>query len=158
MSTTLAPFDTTVRLAIQRAFIEGRSTPTVTSVAGEVSASIAEVRDAFERLATGHVIVLATGTHEIVMSAPFAGGHTDFSVTIGPQTYQANCIWDALGVSAMLAATGRHADAEIRTLCADCAAPLAIAVRDGAVYADPGGAVAHFAVPAARWWADIGFT
>ena len=92
------------------------------------------------------------------MSAPFAGRPGDFTVTTGARTYHANCIWDALGVSAMLSGAGLPADAEIGSVCADCGDSLALAVRDGAVSADPAGAVAHFAVPAARWRADIGFT
>lgn len=151
-------FDADVRLAIQHAFIAGRPTPTVTSVATELGAPVADVVAAFDRLAAGHVIVLARGTRDLVMSAPFAARATDFVVTAGERTYSANCIWDALGVVAMLAGAGQPLDADVRTTCADCAAPLTLTVRDGAVRADPTTAVAHFAVPAARWWADIGFT
>ncbi len=158
MSHATAPLDTSVRLAIQRAFIDGRPTPTVASVADALDASASDVASAFERLAAGHVIVLVPGKREIMMSAPFAGRPTDFAVTVGGRTYHANCVWDALGVSAMFAGAGLDTDALVRTTCADCAAPLAIEVVDGVVRAEPEGAVAHFAVPAARWWADIGFT
>jgi hypothetical protein len=154
----LSGFDTTVRLAIQRAFLDGRPTPTATSIALDVGAGIEEVGAAFDRLADARMIVLAPGTREIVMSAPFAGRSTPFLVTVGERTYRANCIWDALGVSAMLAGMGRPSDASVRTTCADCGAALAIEVRDGRVSTDADGVVAHFAVPAARWWADIGFT
>ena len=151
-------FDSTVRLAIQRAFLDGRPRPTVTSIAMDVGADPASVAASFDRLGAGRVLVLAPGTHEILMSAPFSGRPTPFSVTIADRTYHANCIWDALGVSAMLAGAGRPADALVRTTCADCGATLEIEVRDGVASTDAGGVVAHFAVPAARWWADIGFT
>lgn len=154
----IAGFDVDVRLAIQHTFIAGRPTPTVASVAAELKASETDVAAAFDRLAAGHVIVLAPGTHDLLMSAPFAGRPTDFAVTTGERTYAANCIWDALGVAVMLAGAGRRLDADVRTTCADCGASLGLAVRDGTVRADPASAVAHFAVPAARWWADIGFT
>jgi hypothetical protein len=153
-----ARFDVDVRLAIQHAFIAGRPTPTVTSVAAEVGAPAADVAAAFDRLAAGHVIVLVPGTRDLVMSAPFAGRPTDFVVTVGGRTYYANCVWDAVGVAAMLAGAGQRIDADVRTTCADCGAALALAVRGDDVRADPADAVAHFAVPAARWWADIGFT
>lgn len=151
-------FDVDVRLAIQHAFVAGRPTPTVASIAAELHASDAQVGAAFDRLAAGHVIVLAPGRRDLLMSAPFAGRTTDFVVTVGARTHAANCVWDALGIPAMLAGAGQPVDAEVRTLCADCRAPLTLAVRGGEVRADPADAVAHFAVPAARWWADIGFT
>ena len=62
-----------------------------------------------------------------------------------------NCIWDALGIPAMLGA-----DARIETTCPDCREPLELRVRDGDL--EPLDWVAHFAVPAARWWDDIGHT
>jgi hypothetical protein len=153
-----AAFDVQVRLAIQHAFLDGRPTPTVASVATDIDADPALVAGAFDRLADAHMIVLVPGTREIMMSAPFAGRPTPFMATVGDRTYYANCIWDALGVSAMLAGAGRPADALVRTTCADCGAPLSVEVRESRVNPDAPDVVTHFAVPAARWWADIGFT
>ena len=149
--------DARVRLAIHEGFLGGRR-PTVASVASVVDAAPDEVAAAFDRLAAGRAIVLADGTQEILMAAPFAGRQSDFRVRVGERSYYANCIWDALGIPAMLAAAGRPSDASIETRCADCAAPLLLEVRDGHVTAEPPDAVAHFAVPAAQWWADIVFT
>jgi hypothetical protein len=81
-----------------------------------------------------------------------------FRVQVGDRSYYANCIWDALGIPAMLAGAGRSADARIETQCTDCSAPLGLAVDAGRLTTDVAGTVAHFAVPAARWWADIVFT
>lgn len=153
-----SPFDVRVRLAIQHAFLDGRPTPTVESVAAELAADPVEVAGAFDRLAEARMIVLVPGTREIMMSAPFSGRPTPFTAIVGARTYYANCIWDALGVSAMLAGAGRPADALVRTTCGDCGTELSVEVRDGRVRADDDGVIAHFAVPAARWWADIGFT
>jgi hypothetical protein len=97
-------FDTDVRLAILRAFIEGGPTPTVQTIASDLAANPDDVAAAFERLAAGRVILLAPGTRDIMMSAPFAGRPT------------------------------------------------------GRIVPDPEGVVAHFAVPAARWWDDLPFT
>ena len=151
-------FDTTVRLAIQEAFIAGRPTPTVESIASDLHGDVAAVAAAFDRLADGHVIVLAPGTRTILMSAPFAGRATDFAAVLGARTYDANCIWDALGIVAMFAGAGRGTDAVVRTRCADCGDALSVVIGNGSVTGRPPGAVAHFAVPASHWWDDIGFT
>jgi hypothetical protein len=144
-------FDATLRLRILHGFLAGER-PTVATMAPELRASVADVTASFDRLATGRAIVLAAGTHDILMAAPFAGVDTDFQVTLGPRRYHANCIWDALGISAMLGGV----DAAIETHCRDCGESLRLSVRDRQVGGDP--AVVHFAVPAARWWDDIAFT
>ena len=150
--------DARVRLAIQHQFIAALPTPDVASVAATLDAAVGDVAAAFDRLAVGRAIVLAPTSRDIVMSAPFAAGATDFVVHVAERRYYANCIWDALGISVMLAGADQPRDAEVRTSCADCGELLTILVRDGVARALPGDAVAHFAVPAARWWADIGFT
>jgi hypothetical protein len=132
--------------------------PSVTSVARALDADADQVGAAFDRLATGRAIVLAAGTRDILMAAPFAGTRTDFFVVVGEQSYYANCIWDALGIPAMFAGAGRPAAATIETRCPDCAMPLGLEVRDGQLVTDDRGPVVHFAVPAGRWWADIVFT
>ena len=155
--TSPADLDGAVRLAILEGFLAGRR-PTVASVSTAVGADAGAVGGAFDRLAAGRAIVLAPGSHDILMAAPFAGTRTEFRVRVGDRSYYANCVWDALGIPALLAGAGRFADADVETRCADCAAPLSLSVREGAVTADPPDAVAHFAVPASRWWADIVFT
>ena len=153
----MTDFDTTVRVAIMDGFVTGL-VPSVTSVARALDADADQVGAAFDRLAAGRAIVLEAGTREILMAAPFAGTHTDFSVIVGEQSYYANCIWDALGIPAMFAGARRRATARIETRCPDCAMPLGLDVRDGQLVIDDSGAVVHFAVPAVRWWADIVFT
>jgi hypothetical protein len=150
-------FDTTVRVAIMDAFVAGLG-PSVATVARALDADADHVGAAFDRLSAGRAIVLKTGTRDILMAAPFARTHTEFSVVIGEHSYYANCIWDALGIPAMFAGAGRPAEARIETRCPDCATALGVEVRDGQLVIDGGGAVVHFAVPARRWWADIVFT
>jgi signal transduction protein with GAF and PtsI domain len=149
--------DGAVRLAILDEFLEER-VPSVDSVARRLGDEAAAVRESFERLASGRAIVLKPGTHDIRMAAPFAAERTDFVVRVGERSYHANCIWDALGIPAMLQATDQFGDADIETTCLDCSTPLSLAVRGGRVTSDPADVVAHFGVPAARWWADIVFT
>ena len=143
--------DASVRLGILRACLDG-STPTVSVLAASLDAKGSDVAASFDRLATGRAIVLVPGTHDIRMAAPFATRPTGFRATVAGRTYNANCIWDAMGIPAMLGAT----EAAIDTTCADCNAPLHLDLRDGAMGGDQ--SVVHFAVPAARWWEDIVFT
>ena len=44
----------------------------------------------------------------------------------------------------------------VRTWCPDCRERLSVSVRDDELVS--GHAVVHYAVPAAGWWDDIGFT
>jgi hypothetical protein len=147
-----ASFDRAVRVAVYRHTVAEGVPPSATEIAQEVGATTADVETSLRRLADGHVLVLASGTTSIWMAAPFSAIPTPFSVSVGERRYFANCIWDALGIPACL-----HADAVIDTHCPDCAAPLRLEVRDGALE-EPGEGVIHFAVPAARWWDDIGST
>ena len=144
-------FDATLRLRILHAFLAGE-TPTAASIAPSLRVSVDEVHAGFDRLAAGRAIVLARGTHDILMAAPFAGRPTDFRVTVGHRRYYANCIWDAMGIPAMLGG----ADAAIETHCADCGETLRLTVHERRIGGDP--SIVHFSVPAARWWADIVFT
>jgi hypothetical protein len=151
-------FDSTVRLAIMNGFVAGLS-PSVAMVANVLPAEADDVAAAFDRLAATRAIVLQRGTRDILMAAPFAGVETDFHVRVGDRSHYANCIWDALGIPVALAGAGRPViSATIETGCADCGAPLGLEVRNGRLTTDAPDAVVHFAVPAARWWADIVFT
>jgi len=147
-----ASFDRAVRVAVYRHTVAETVPPSASEIAREVGATPADVETSLRRLADGHVLVLTPGTTSIWMAAPFSAIPTPFSVSVGERRYFANCIWDALGIPACL-----HADARIDTHCPDCAAPLRLEVRDGGLE-EPGEGVIHFAVPAARWWDDIGST
>ena len=78
------------------------------------------------------------------------GGYAPFRVEIAGRTWFGNCIWDALGIVAMLGGTGR-----VSTWCPDCRDPLVVTVDQNRLSSGTG--VAHFAVPALHWWDDIGF-
>ena len=73
-----------------------------------------------------------------------------FRVEASGRTFFGNCIWDALGVVAMLGGTGT-----VHTWCPDCGEPLSVSVEDDRLRSGRG--IVHFAIPAARWWDDIGF-
>ena len=62
----------------------------------------------------------------------------------------ANCVWDGLSIIALLGGTGR-----LDTHSPATGEPLVFAVVNGRV---TGEGIAHFLVPAACFWDDIGFT
>ena len=147
-----AAFDREVRLAIYRTIVDEGRPPTAPELAGSLGVAASDVEDAYRRLADGHAIVLAPGTPYVWMANPFSAIPTPFEVTVGERRHFGNCIWDALGIPACL-----HADATIRTFCPDCADSISLEVRGDTLDA-PFDATIHFAVPAARWWEDIGAT
>ena len=85
------------------------------------------------------------------MAPPFSAVPTAFRVETPRGAYWGNCIWDGLGIVGMLGGEGT-----VQTRCADCDEPMALRVEAGELV--DGDGLAHFAVPAARWWDDIGFT
>jgi hypothetical protein len=143
--------DTRVRLAIYERFVDEGEAPSVVDVAEALSLSREEIEAAFRRLAETRVIVLMPGTSEIWMANPLSAVPTSFRVETPRGSFWGNCIWDGLGVVSMFGGEGT-----VATRCADCEEPMELRVADGRL-AD-GDGVAHFAVPAARWWDSIGFT
>lgn len=149
----LHPFDQRVRLHVYRTLIDTVRAPSVEETAAALEAEPDEVAGAYRRLAEGRALVLAPGTLNVWMANPLSAVPTPFPVQVGGRRHFGNCIWDALGVVAMLA--GPDGDGRVGTWCPDCGEPLAFEVRGGGVARADG--IAHFAVPAARWWDNIGF-
>jgi hypothetical protein len=111
----------------------------------------ADVLASFRRLADAHVIVLAGGSPYIWMANPFSAIPTPFRVTARGRSWWGNCIWDSLGIVAMMGGEG-----SVTTHCPDCSEPLEVVVSDGSV--SHGDYLVHYSVPAARWWDNIGDT
>jgi Alkylmercury lyase len=146
-----AELDRDVRLCIYRRFVENGSPPTVEEVASEVGCEIGEAESSFRRLEEGHVLVLAPGTLNVWMANPLSAFPTPFWVETPRGGFWGNCVWDAFGVVAMLGGDGT-----VSTLCPDCSEPMAFDVEGFQLEAAEG--IAHFAVPARRWWENIGYT
>ena len=125
--------------------------PQPPQIAEALGRSPAEIQEALRELAAGKVLILAPNDGNIWAANPFCAVASGFRVDARGKTYQAICIWDALGVVAALGA-----DAVIRASCGDCGDPMTLEIRGGAL-ADCGGII-HFAVPAHHWWDNIGFT
>jgi hypothetical protein len=144
------PADIDLRNATYRRFVALGRAPTAAEIADEVGLGEEAVRTAWRRLHDAHALVL-DDQGEIRIANPFAARPTDFCVEADGRTWFANCAWDAFGIGAAL-----HVDSRFETHCPDCGETIAIRVRDGRP--DDPTPIWHVLVPAARWWADIGFT
>ncbi len=150
MSTEMSAFDVNIRQRLYDGVINTGRLPLVAQLVEDTASSQAAVAGALQRLHETHTIVLQRESSEVLMANPFSAVPTPFVVASGDDSWYANCIWDAMGIAAML-----HRDAVIRTSCGCCGSRIDLAVpqecQDGAQM------VAHFAIPAARWWNDIVF-
>lgn len=125
--------------------------PTLAETAHRSGGSIEETLDGWRRLHDSHALVLDPDLTELRMVNPFAARQTDFRVQAGGRSWYANCAWDAFGIGAAL-----HVDSEFDTTCPDCGDPIHVNVSDARP--DRSDVVFHVLVPAAQWWADIGYT
>jgi hypothetical protein len=138
-------------LHLYERFVDDGRPPGVAETASSLGLEEAEAAEAYRRLEEAHVIVLAPGTTNVRMASPLSAVPTPFRVVTERGSFFGNCIWDGLGTVAMLGRSGR-----VETTCPDCREPLVFEVCDGEL--EPVDAVVHYAVPAARWWEDIGFS
>jgi hypothetical protein len=143
-------FDFLVRRYVYEAALARGRLPLLAEASEHLRTPLADVLDAFRRLAAARVLVLQLEGGEILMASPFSAVPTPFVVELPGYSCFGNCIWDALGIAAM---TGQ--DARIVTACADCGTAMEVTVANGALKNAEG--LAHFAVPARRWWEDIVF-
>jgi hypothetical protein len=88
---------------------------------------------------------------ELWRVAPFSAISTAFPVRIKKCSWWGNCIWDALGIPAML-----KNDAKIDAACACCNYEMKLEVKRGKLLQNDG--IIHIAVPARDWYEDVVFT
>ena len=139
-----------VRHAIYKTFAEG-GIPRAATIAHQLRMQVTDVHEAMRELHDAHAIVLDPRTREPRMALPFSAVPTPFSVEGGGRSWFANCAWDAFGIPILLGI-----DAVITTTCPDCEGRIVYRVEGGGLVDSRG--VVHFAVPAAKWWDNIGFT
>lgn len=142
--------DQEVRRHIYDQFIKTGMAPIAAEIATALSTPLAEVQTSLQRLAGAHMLVLQKDTSEVLMANPFSAVPTAFLAEAGERLYFGNCIWDVMGIPAML-----HQDAVIRASCGDCGTAMILRITNGSL--EPAEGVAHFAIPAAHWWDDIVF-
>jgi hypothetical protein len=142
--------DARLRQYIYRHFVRKGRAPRVAEMAAALSSSRPRIKDALSRLSEGHAIVLQENG-ELWRAAPFSAVSTAFPVQIGKRRWWANCIWDALGIPAML-----QQDGQIDASCGCCNLEMIVRIsrqklttREGSI---------HIAVPARNWYDDVVFT
>ena len=119
--------------------------PTHEELAEAAGIPVAEVPARLRELHEQRLLVL-DDDGEIWMAAPFSAVPTDYVAVVNGRRHFGNCVWDGLGIIAMLGGIGRLEKGDLRI---ECAIRRVSAPRDYVV---------HFLVPAREWWADIGFT
>ena len=142
--------DDRLRLFIYRHFVRHGRAPKVVEMASKLSRPEREVRSALERLGQGHAIVTQKNG-ELWRAAPFSAVPTAFPVEIGKRSWCGNCIWDALGIPAML-----HRNGRVLSCCGCCNEEMTLTIKNGSLQQTEG--IIHFAVPARHWYEDIVFT
>jgi len=146
-----AALDREVRLHLFRAAAATGEVPQPPEIARALGRTESEVRAAVQRLAAGRVLITAPNSDNIWAANPFCAVPSGYRVLAAGRRYWGICAWDALGVAAALGS-----DAVVTAPCADCGAPMRLEVEGGRLAQGEG--VVHFAVPARRWWENIGFT
>jgi Alkylmercury lyase len=141
--------DDDVRYLVYDGTMREGTPPPAARVAEELGCSRDVVLESFMRLAEERMLVLQP-SGEILMAGPFSAVPTPFAVSLGDFSAYANCIWDALGIPAMLGT-----DATISTNCADCGDRATIVVTGGEV---SGSGFMHFVLPVRLWWTHIVYT
>ena len=142
-------FDKQVRRYIYEHFVQHRQAPTVLQCAQALASDALPIQAAFRRLAEAKALVLQNNG-EILMAEPFSVVPTAFYVEVGTNAWWSNCMWDALGIPAML-----KRDARIVTACGCCSDAMMVEIRDGKLFNATG--VVHFAIPPKDWWKDVVF-
>ncbi len=113
--------------------------------------SKSKVEQVLRELAANKVLILAPNDSSIWAANPFCAVPSPFRVETRKKTYWGICIWDALGIVAALGT-----DAVIRAACGDCSQTMFLEIAGGTLKRSEG--IIHFAIPAHRWWDNIGFT
>ena len=142
--------DSSLRLFIYRHFIRKCKAPSIAEMVKGAGWSPKQVDTALRRLCESHAFVLQENG-ELWRAAPFSAVPTAFPVKVGNRSCYGNCIWDALGIPAMLAQ-----DARIDASCGCCNLEMTLNVNRGRLQGARG--IIHIAVPARDWYKDIVFT
>jgi hypothetical protein len=143
-------FDARLRLFVYRHILRQQESPTVAQMVQGLASSTRKVRAALARLSESHAFMLQDDG-ELWRAAPFSCIPTAFPVKVGRRLWFGNCIWDALGIPAML-----RRDVLIEASCGCCNYAMPIEVKAGKLHSEAG--VIHIAVPARDWYKDVVFT
>ena len=145
-------FENSVKMTLYRMIADTGRVPDVAQTAAAMNAPTGDVQAAFEQLRHQRLLVFEpVDPTRIRMAPPFSGVPTSFLVHARGREYFANCVWDALGVAAAL-----HSDAVVDASDGQTGEAMTLEIQGGEL--TPCQGLAHFAVPAAKWFEDIVFT
>jgi hypothetical protein len=143
--------DWTVRAFVYRNWIDTAHPPSAEECARILRISHDDARASYSRLNQRHLIVLDDPGGWIRMAHPLSGIDTGYRVHSDGKTYDANCAWDSVGVSALI---GR--DVEIEGVNGLTQEKVTYSIRNGRLVADP--LLVHFLVPLRAWYDDLVYT
>jgi len=143
-------FDQRMRMYVYRYLLRNGKAPRIAEMAKGLVTSAKNIRAGIGRLSESHAFMLQENG-ELWRAAPFSCIPTAFPVKVGKRSWFGNCIWDALGIPAML-----NQDALIGAACGCCNLDMPIEVKGGKLRTGSG--VIHIAVPAREWYKDVVFT
>ena len=138
-----------MRVAVYHGFAKTGREPTISGLAGEVSADEEDVRQALRRLAEQRHLVLGSDDR-ILMAHPFTGVPMGFAVMGARTLWWGGCAWDSFALPHLVP---DEPEALVSTTCPNCRRPLAWTVGRGKP--PPGREVAHFLTPGAHMWDDV---
>jgi hypothetical protein len=150
MSSTSRQLSTELRCYVYQHFVRQGRAPKVEEMSKALKTTLGQIRPVLKRLAQTHAFVLQPNG-ELWRAAPFSAVPTAFPVKVGKRFWYANCIWDALGIPAMLGKNAR-----IDASCGCCNYEMPLRVEGGKLLDQKG--IIHIAVPARDWYRDIVFT
>jgi hypothetical protein len=137
-----------LRQVVYREFVEQGRPPTAAEAARRLRVGVEEVLAGWGRLHDDHVLVLDADRVGVRMAHPFSARPMGFVVASAEQKWWGGCAWDCFGIMAAL-----DQPVLVATTCLGCGRPLALLADPQAPPPEP--YVAHFLVPAARWWDDV---
>ena len=140
-----------VRVEVYRAFVEDGRAPQVKEVSARLRLPLEQVAESLRELAGDHVIAFVPDTEDLWLAHPFCAIPAPFEVSDERRSWDAICIWDALGILAVV-----DSDGQVATVCPGCRKPIQVGVAAGVVKG-PADALVHFGVPARRWYEDVGY-
>ncbi len=141
----------TIRRFIYQFFYDNERAPKIADIAQAFALDEAIARSTFQKLANGKALVLHKESDEILMAEPYSAIPTGFLVKTAGKSFWGNCIWDAMGILAML-----KSDGEVQTSCGHSGSEIILHFADGRLRNPQG--IIHYLLPVNEWWRDVLFT
>ena len=117
--------------------------PNIREIDSALEISRADLEEGLSVLVKDHYLVMQP-SGEILMAQPFSAIPTPFVVSAETKSWYAPCIWDALGIAAMI-----NEDVTIQTSCGDCCDRITLSIASGLLREAE--SIIHFSVQVQHW-------